>query len=299
MPTIPNPAIDAHGVTCRYGTRLAVDGVDLAIRRGEITALLGPNGAGKTSFVHLVLGRLQPDAGRVRTLGERPGSQAARAATGAMLQAAALAGQLSVREHLELFSGYYADPEPLPALLARSGLAALAERRYAALSVGQQRRVQFAIALCGRPQLLVLDEPTVGMDLEARQGVWAEIRAAAAAGTAVLLTTHLLEEADALADRIVLLTAGRIVADDTPAAIRGRVAGGRIRCRTALTRADIEALPGIEDVELSDSRLEARSLRPEETLRALLGRDATITDLEVERASLEEALAHIAHREAA
>jgi ABC-2 type transport system ATP-binding protein len=299
MPTTTEPAIDARGITRRYGAQRAIDGVDLDIRRGEITALLGPNGAGKTSFVHLVLGRIRPDEGELRTLGARPGSQAARASTGVMLQAAALAGQLSVREHLELFSGYYRDPEPLAALLARLGLEALADRRYATLSGGQQRRVQFAIAVCGRPRLLVLDEPTVAMDREARQGVWAEIRAAAAAGAAVLLTTHLLEEADALAGRIVLLAAGRIVADDTPAAIRARVAGCRIRCRTALSRAELESLPGIRDVELAGARLAARSLCPEATLRALLARDTTLADLEVERASLEEALAHITRQEAA
>jgi ABC-2 type transport system ATP-binding protein len=299
MNSRPPLVIEARRVSRSYGRVAALSNVDLAVERGQITAMLGPNGAGKSTFVDLVLGRGSPDAGALTTLGASPGSAVARRGMGVMLQSAALVGQLTVREHVELFAGYYPTALPVADVLARAGLADLAGRRYAALSGGQQRRVQFAVAICGQPQLLVLDEPTVALDTDSRRKCWAAIRECADAGAAVLLTTHLLDEAETLADRVVLLCGGRVVADGTPRSIRDTVSGQWIRCRTSLSAAEVAVLPGITSVALDQGRLTARSTVAEASLRELLARDPHVTELEVGRASLEEALDHLLSREAA
>jgi ABC-2 type transport system ATP-binding protein len=284
------PAIEARGLRRCYGDVAALTGVDLSIEPHSITALLGPNGAGKTTFVNLVLGRGRPDAGTLRTLGATPGSAAARRGTGVMLQTAALVAQLTVREHLELNAGYYPAPVDIDLLLARLGLTGLAGRRYGALSGGQQRRAQLALALVGNPALLVLDEPTVALDGESRRAAWALIRERADSGAAVLLTTHLLDEAEALADRIVVLARGRLIADATPAEIRARVGVTAIRCETSLTPLELAALPGVIDAGREEGASVLRSRDTEGTLRCLLQRDLSVRRLQVTPASLEEAL---------
>lgn len=297
---IPMPyAIEARGLARRYGSVAALAGVDLAIERGSITALLGQNGAGKTTFVNLALGRERPDSGVFWTLGMEPGNTVARSGTGVMLQSASLVPQLTVREHVALHAGYYAHALSVDAVLELTGLGGLADRRYAALSGGQQRRVQFGIAICGRPQLLVLDEPTNALDADSRRHCWAIIKAQAATGAAVLLTTHLLDEAEALADRVVLLSQGRVIADGTPWQIRAQVSEQRIRCRTALSVAELESLPHVIAVALVAGRVDIRTSSAEVTLRALMATDTAIGELEVTRASLEDALDQLIHREAA
>jgi len=292
-------AIEARGVSHRYGKVAALQDIDLRIERGAITALLGPNGAGKTTFVNLVLGRDRPDSGTITTLGAAPGSAAARAGSGVMLQSAALAAQLTVREHLRLFAGYYPASLPVAELLEMVGLEQQAQRRYGSLSGGQQRRVQFALALSGQPPLLVLDEPTVALDAESRRLTWAAIRARADAGAAVLLTTHLLEEAEALADRVVLLAGGRIIADAAPHAIKARVAEQRISCRSSLGLAEIGRLPAVIAASETEGRWLVRTTRAQRTLAAWLAKDPDLKDLEIARASLEEALEQLLQREAA
>lgn len=291
-------AIEARGITRSYGRVAALRGLDLTVERGRITALLGPNGAGKSTFVDLVLGRGRADAGTLSTLGAAPGSAQARNGTGVMLQTAGLAGQLTVREHITLAAGYYPAPLDVDAVLERVGLRQLAGRRYAQLSGGQQRRTQFAAAICGQPQLLVLDEPTVALDADARRQCWAAIRECRDRGGAVLLTTHLLDEAELLADRVVLLAGGRVLADGTPQAIRAHVAEQWIRCRTSLTQAEWQTLPGVVSVQIEDGRASARSGQAELTLRALFARDTQVAELEVERATLEEALQQLTNSEA-
>ncbi len=292
------PAVVARGVVRTFGSLTALAGIDLALERGRITTLLGPNGAGKTTFVELVLGLARPDGGDLRTLGVRPGSPHARLGTGVMLQTAGFPPQLTVRELLELQSGYYPEPMPLATLLEDADLGEVAARRYGTLSGGQQRRVQFAAAIVGRPRLLVLDEPTVALDTESRRRCWALIRACTAAGAAVLLTTHQLEEADALADRVVLLARGRVIADGTPAAIRARVSEQTVRCRSTLAAAAAAALPGVIAARCDADRLEIRTTDAAACLRALLAQDPRLTEIEVARASLEDALAHIQRLEA-
>jgi len=302
MPTNTVPPVQARGLVRRYGAVTALAGVDLDIQAGRVSTLLGPNGAGKSTLVGLVLGRLRADAGTLQVGGHAPGSLAARRLTGAMLQTAALAPQLTVHEHVALQSGYYTDTDPgarpLADTLALAGLQDLGARRYEALSGGQQRRVQFALALCGRPRLLVLDEPTAGLDADSRRALWQAVRALADEGAAVLLTTHLLDEADALADRVVLLAGGRVVADGTPGEIRSRVAARSVRCLTSLPLAQLRSLPGVTAADHRGRHVALRTLAAEATLRALLAADASLAELEVTGTTLEDAVLDLLHQEA-
>ena len=209
------------GAVVAYDGVRALDGVDLVIDAGRITVLLGPNGAGKTTVIRLLLGLLAPTAGTARVFGRDPRDPVARRRTGVMMQVAKVPETLRVHEHIDVFRSYYPAPLGRAALIEAAGLTGLERRLYGQLSGGEKQRVLFALALAGDPSLLFLDEPTVGMDVVARRAFWQRVRALRSAGRAVLLTTHYLEEADALADRIVVLDRGRIAADDTPQALRG------------------------------------------------------------------------------
>ncbi len=283
------PAARLIGAVKRYGDVRALDGIDLELRSGEVTALLGPNGAGKTTAVRCLLGLTRPEEGRAELFGGDPLDRARRMRTGAMMQISGVPPTLRVREHIELFSSYYPAPLPVDRVLAAAGLEALAERPYGKLSGGQQQRLQFALAVCGDPELLFLDEPTVGLDVTSRRGFWEHIRALVAQGRTVLLTTHYLEEADALADRIVVIDRGAIVADGTPEAIKRKAAARRIRCRTSLDAELVEQLPSVERVHRDGDHLEILVADAENALRELLMRDPKIADLEVVGAGLEEA----------
>ncbi|MFD1950811.1 ABC transporter ATP-binding protein [Sphingomonas arantia] len=278
-------------VSKRLGGKPVLGGLTLRLRPGEVTALLGPNGAGKTTTVGLLTGRLQPDAGTARLFGLDPTRPAARSRMGVMLQSAGLPDVMTVSELVTLQSGYYPDPRPVAETLAVAGLSDLARRRCGALSGGQARRVLYALAICGRPALLVLDEPTAAMDRAARQALWATVRDAADGGTAILLTSHDLAEADALADRVLVMDHGRIVADDSPAALRARAGGSVIRCRTMLPPAILRALPGVRDAgpEGADQRVVTSDAVT--TVRALCGADPNLTDLRIADAALEDAIA--------
>lgn len=278
-------------VSKRLGGTPVLDRLSLAIRAGEVTALLGPNGAGKTTTVGLLTGRLQPDAGIARLFGLDPARPAARMRMGVMLQASGLPDVLTVAEVVTLQSGYYSDPRPVPETLEIAGLSDLAKRRCGALSGGQARRVQYALAICGRPALLVLDEPTAAMDRASRQALWATVRHAADDGTAVLLTSHDLEEADALADRVVVMDQGRIVADDSPATLRARAGGSVIRCRTALASSTLRTLPAVREAgtEGGDQRIVTADAVA--TVRALCAADPALAQLRIADAALEDAIA--------
>jgi len=295
----PPPAIRARGLVRRYGALTALAGLDLDIHAGRVTTLLGPNGAGKSTLVNLVLGRLRADAGTLQVAGHAPGSLAARRLTGAMLQTAALAPQLTVHEHVALHTHYYPGARAPAETLALAGLQPLATRRYEALSGGQQRRVQFALALCGRPRVLVLDEPSAGLDAESRRSLWQTVRALADEGSAVLLTTHLLEEAEALSDRVLLLAGGRPVADGTPGEIRARVAARSVRCLSQLPLERLLGLPGVTAAEPRGRHVALRTHAVEATLRALLAADETVAELEVTGMSLEDAVLDLLKQEAA
>ncbi len=293
------PAVASlEGVTKRYAKVTALDRVDFEIHAGEVVGLLGPNGAGKTTAVHLLLGLIRPTEGAASTLGHEPWSMAARTRIGTMLQIAKVPDTLTVREHVELTASYYPAPRPVAETLALAGLGGLESRLFGRLSGGQKQRLMFALAICGGPDLLFLDEPTVGLDVEARRELWQCVRRLADAGRTVLLTTHHLEEADALAGRIVILDRGRVVAEGTPEQIKRRAAGSLIRCTTTIDAATAAGLPGITAVERSGPRLHLAAAQAEPVVRRLLDLDPRLADLEVRAAGLEEALFTLTARNA-
>ena len=282
------PLASLRGARKRYGDVVALDRVDLDIHAGEVVAVLGANGAGKTTALGLLTGRLTADGGSATLFGLDPRDPRARQGIGVMLQAASLPDGLRVAEHVRLQSAYYGAPRPLAETLALAGVADLADRGYAGLSGGQQRRVQFALAICGQPPLLFVDEPTTGLDVEARRNFWQVLRALRDDGAAIVLTTHYLEEADALADRVVLLAGGRVIAHDTPVALKSRAASRRVRARTRLPAAVIAVWPEVETVHIADGIAEVASADPEALLRRWLAADDTLAGLEVRALTLEE-----------
>ena len=277
----------------------ALDAVDLDVRSGEVLAVLGANGAGKTTALGLLTGRLSADAGSARLFGADPRDPAVRRGIGVMLQDGDLPDTLRVAEHVRLFSSYYPSPRPVADTLALAGLADLARRPYGALSGGQKRRVEFALAICGRPPLLFVDEPTVGLDVEARRNFWAVLRQLRDEGAGIVLTTHYLEEADALADRIVLMAGGRVLAQDTPAGIKALAEGKRLRARTSLSPDVLGRWPGVVSVTVEQGVTELLSRDAEALLRRWLAEDAALSDLEVRPLSLEEAFLSLTARPAA
>jgi ABC-2 type transport system ATP-binding protein len=217
------PAQFTH-VKKNYGMVEALRGLDLTIGPGELVALLGANGAGKTTAVRTLLGLSKPTSGEVRVFGGDPRDAHSRTRIGALLQIARVPETLRVREHIHLFSSYYPNPRPIDEVIAAAGLEGLEKRKFGQLSGGQQKRVLFALALCGNPDLLVLDEPTTGLDVEARRALWKQIRAFISGGRSVLLTTHYLAEAEALANRVVVIHKGVVMAEGTPQEIKGDAA---------------------------------------------------------------------------
>jgi ABC-2 type transport system ATP-binding protein len=278
-----------EGVNKNYGEVQALKGVNFRVRAGEVVALLGPNGAGKTTAVKLLLGLLQPNNGKVRVLGGDPTNPENRMRTGAMLQVGRVPETLRVREHIDLFSSYYQNPMPAAAVLAAAGLENLSERKFGDLSAGQRQRVLFALAICGNPDLLFLDEPTVGLDVEARRMLWEQIRQLVGCGKTVLLTTHYLQEADALADRVAVINKGEIIAEGSPAEIKAQTAGKRIRCITSLAIDTLRQIPGVTEVKEDREAFEIHTPEAEPVVRELLARDTDLSGLEVSAAGLEEA----------
>ena len=278
-----------EGVNKNYGSVRALRGVDFRVRAGEVVALLGPNGAGKTTAVKLLLGLIQPNSGKARVFGGDPTNPENRMKTGAMLQVGRVPETLRVREHIDLFSSYYPKPMPSAEVLAAAGLEKLSNRKFGELSGGQRQRVLFALAICGDPDLLFLDEPTVGLDVEARRMLWDEIRRLVERGKTVLLTTHYLQEADALADRIAVLNQGEIIAQGTPSEIKAKTAGKRIRCITSLSVSTLRQIPGVTEVKEGREAVELHAVQAEPVVRDLLARDARLSGLEVTSAGLEDA----------
>ena len=276
-------------VTKRYRDVIAVADLNLQLEAGRVTALLGPNGAGKTTTVRLLLGLTAPTSGTVTLFGEEPWSLTARSRTGVMLQVANVPETLRVREHVHLFSSYYPSPMPVDTALEIAGIASIANRKYGELSGGQKQRVHFALAICGNPDLLFLDEPTVGLDVESRHAFWQEVRRLTARGRAILLTTHYIEEADALADRVIVVDRGTVVADGTPAEMKQFAASRRIRCVTSLAPAQIRRMPGVSSIRQDGAATELLTNDAERVARELLMADAGLSDLEITGAGLEEA----------
>jgi len=268
----------------------AVDGIDVRVGAGETVALLGPNGAGKTTTIDMLLGLLPPDGGAVSLFGKPPGDAIAGGGVGAMLQMGSLLPHLTVHELLTMMAALYPDPMPVAEVIEVVGIGDIAGRMTHRLSGGQTQRVRFAIALVSNPDLLVLDEPTVAMDVEGRHAFWTTMRGFAAGGKTVIFATHYLDEADDYADRAVLMARGKIVADGPTTEIKAMVGGRRIRA--TLPQADLGALERLPGVLAAERRGEAIVLRcsdSDQAIRALLAAHADVRDIEITGAGLEEA----------
>jgi len=285
-------------VTKRYGTTVALDGLHLEVRPGELLAVLGPNGAGKSTAIGLWLGTLQPDEGTALVMGGPPLEAASRLGVGVMMQEVALAPTLTASEHVALTSSCYRDPLSVEEALDLTGTRELARRRYGRLSAGQKRQVQFATAVCGRPRLLFLDEPTVGLDVPAREAMWKAIAKLRNDGCSVVLTTHYLEEAEALADRVVVLARGRIVAEGSVDEMRALVTRKRIRCASSVDVGAMRSWPGVVEATRDADLVNVTASDAETVVRRLLAEDPDLRQLEVQQASLAEAFTEIT-REAA
>jgi ABC-2 type transport system ATP-binding protein len=294
-------AIIADGLTKRYGELLAVDDVSFDVPAGQMVAVLGPNGAGKTTTMEMLEGFIRPTYGTVRVLGCDPahGGRRWRARVGLVLQSTSLDREPTVRELLTLFARLYPDPRPVTDVLELMGLGPEAGARIGTLSGGQQRRVDIALAVVGRPEVLFLDEPTTGLDPEARRRCWAAVASLTAAGTTILLTTHYLEEADHLADRVVILSGGRIVADAPPAELRA--ASGLSTIHYPLPRREliVDLPPGLAArVDAGESAIHLRTDDPAPVLRELATwaerHDLDLSALQVNPPSLEDAYLAVA-----
>jgi ABC-2 type transport system ATP-binding protein len=290
----PPPALDISGLAVRYGDTLAVDGLDLVVPAGQTVALLGPNGAGKSTIVNAVLGLLHPSAGRIRVLDRTPQEAIRAGGVGAMLQHGGLPSETRVGEVIDLVRRSFgrageATAWPLDDLAATAGIDGLLGRQVDALSGGQRQRVLLALALAGEPPLLLLDEPTSAMDAEGRRAFWTTMRGLAGRGHTVVFATHHLAEADAVADRVVVVAGGRVVADGSAAQIKAGVAARRISF-TAVPDREFDELPAVRDSSRQGSTLTLTTTDAEATLRALLADGVPLPDLEVYGASLEDAV---------
>ncbi len=282
-------AVELDGVSKHFGEVHAVDGVDLTIQPGEVVAFLGPNGAGKTTTIDLLLGLSRPSAGAVHVFGLDPVQAISRGIVAAVMQAGGLLKDLTVRETAELVGSLFPDSHPVEAALDRAGITDIAHRRVGTCSGGQQQRLRFALALLPDPQLLVLDEPTTGMDVAGRREFWAAIRADADRGRTVLFATHYLDEADAYADRVVLLSHGRVVADGSAAEVKALASGRTVRATLpGAEAAALDRLPGVTSVEVRGDIVLVASRDTDAVARHLLTRTSA-RDLEITAHNLEDA----------
>ncbi|HTC45427.1 MAG TPA: acyltransferase family protein [Steroidobacteraceae bacterium] len=293
MPLAAQPLAELIDARKSYGKSQALDGVAIEVRRGELLALLGPNGAGKSTAISLWLGLLQADEGQVRLMGRSPLEVESRREIGVMMQEVALEPLLSVRELIELAASYYPQPLSIEATLELTGTRPLAGQRYAKLSAGQKRQAQFAMAVVGQPRLLFLDEPTVGLDVQAREHMWRAIRRLIKDGCSVVLTTHYLEEAEALADRVVVLAKGRVIASGSVAEVRSTVSRSHISCTGALSADEVRLWPGVIEAIREAHKLVITTADAESVVRRLLAADASVRQLEVRQADLADAFTEL------
>lgn len=280
--------LSVRNLTKHFGKVRALAGVSLDIPQGGVIALLGKNGAGKTTLIRCALGLEKASGGAVQVFHDSAGSMASRQRTGVMLQDSELPDLLSAREFLTLFSSYYPAPLPLDEVIELTDIGAFADKRYKKLSGGQKRRVQFALAVVGDPDLVFLDEPTTGLDTDARKALWAVVRRFSEAGKTIVLSTHYLEEADTLADRIIILGEGRIIADAPTDEIRSQLGGAVIRCHTKLSESQLLAMSACTGVRSSGRYSDIESQDTVATLRDLLLADDALSDLTVSKPRLED-----------
>ena len=284
------PAVELLGAHKTFGPVQALQGIDLAVYPGETVALLGPNGAGKTTAISLMLGLRAPSSGTATLFGRDPREPRSRTRIGVMLQESGVPHTLKVREVAEMFRRLYPQPHSVAEALHIAQLDDKANSLVANLSGGQRQRLYFALAIIGNPDVLFLDEPTVALDVEARHAFWEQVSGMVGAGKTVVLTTHYIEEADALADRIVVIDKGVIVAEGSPIAIKARVGGKRVRFRApGLTNAALQRLPEAERTSRVGDMIEIITLQPEALLATLFAQGIALSELEVVGAGLEAA----------
>jgi ABC-2 type transport system ATP-binding protein len=283
-----NCLAELTGVTKCFGKITALDGLNLQVNPGELLAVLGPNGAGKTTAINLLLGLDRPDKGSARLFGQPPERIEARRKMGVMMQEVTLPPDLRVREQIDLVASYYPNPYSVDAAMEMTRTTTLGNRPYGKLSGGQKRQAQFAMAVCGRPKLLFLDEPTVGLDVQARELMWNTLRKLVSEGSSIVLTTHYLEEAEALADRVVVIVRGHVIASGTVNEMRALVVRKQIICLTTLTPEEIKNWPGVGGVSRDRGRLVITATNAETVARQLLARDEDLEELEIRRAGLGE-----------
>jgi ABC-2 type transport system ATP-binding protein len=290
--------LEVRGLVHRYGDHTALAGVDLTVKSGECVALLGPNGAGKTTLVRNVIGLIEGQADLIEVAGGHPRSAETRRKLGVVQQSVGFPRSLTVGEIVGgAATRRGCPPEAAGRAIAEMGLAGLENRRAAKLSGGQQQRLQLAMGLVANPVLLVLDEPTEGLDVEARRRFWNTIRRRLDDGAGVLITTHLVDEASAVADRVVVVDRGRVVAEGTPDELRRTLPDVRIEIRTEVPVSVIRALDSVEAAELRDGRTVIAATDSEQVVRTLLELDPEARDMTVSTASLEEALIAMTHHE--
>jgi ABC-2 type transport system ATP-binding protein len=282
------PAAQLVDATKKYGSVEALKGISLDIELGEVVAMLGPNGAGKTTSISLLLGLRKPTSGKALLFGLKPYDLNARSRVGVMLQESGIPTVLKVRELVDLFRSYYPKPMARDRAIAMAGLEEKANAQVKELSGGQKQRLYFALAVCGDPDVLFLDEPTVGMDVEGRRSFIERIAEFIQMGRTVVLTTHYLEEADQLAKRVVVIDRGVVIADASPQEIKAKVAGKRVRFAATVTEKDLDGLP-VSASTIQDHRVQLLTNQPEAVLRELFRRGVEMSDLEVSGADLEDA----------
>jgi ABC-2 type transport system ATP-binding protein len=283
------PAIELRGVHKHFGHIHAVKGVDLTVASGEIVAFLGPNGAGKTSTIDVTLGLSRADAGEVSVYGMQPRRAVSLGLVSAVMQNGGLLKDLTVGETVAYTASLFPGARPPAEVLARAGISDIADRKVGKCSGGEQQRLRFAMALVADPELLILDEPTTGMDVEGRRGFWSSIRADAERGRTVLFATHYLEEADAYADRIVLIRHGEIVADGTPAQIKAMAAGRTVRATLpGASEAELRAIPGATEAEVRGETVIVHATDSDAVARYLLT-STPAHDLEIVTRGIEDA----------
>jgi len=288
-----NTLASLSGVRKRFGKVQALDGFDLEVKRGELLAVLGPNGAGKSTAISLLLGLQTADEGSAELFGHAPQEIDGRRRIGVMMQEVALASAMRPRELLAQVASYYPIPYDVDAVIARLSLQGLLKRPYGKLSGGQKRQVQFALAICGRPELLFLDEPTVGLDVQAREALWKVIRELLHEGCSIVLTTHYLEEAEALANRVVVMARGRLVTSGSVDEIRANVSHKQVSCVTRLNADTVRAWPEVLRLDMERDRMQITTRGAEAVLVRLFREDPALSDVEVKRAGLAEAFTEL------
>lgn len=291
--------IEVKGVTKQFKDKKAVDGISFTIQKGSVTAILGPNGAGKTTLISMMLGLLDPSAGHIRLGGQPPKSMAARDQLGAMLQEVSVIDGITVGETLDLFRSYYSHPMSKERLLEWSGLQGEQKKRADSLSGGQKRRLGFAIALAGDPDLLFLDEPTVGMDITSRKLFWESIHRLTKRGKTIILTTHYLEEAEHVADRVILMSAGKVIADGTPEEMKASLTHRSVSFTAdgILAVDALTALPHVKGVSTQGSRMTVTTTDTDAVLRDIFSRNLPVHDIAIENGSLDEVFEVLMKRE--